>query len=84
MINITENGGKICGHTRFTLHLGDLFLDSRYFNTKTTYQNCEERLSGAPRILEIASDDLRKCKGESNLPDDFILTGNYKRKCERW
>lgn len=72
MINITENDGKICGHTRFTLHLGDLFLDSRYFNTKTTYQNCEERLSGAPRILEGASDDLRRAKGEFNLSDDLF------------
>jgi len=70
MINIQENDGKICGHTRFTLHLGDLFLDSRYFNTKTTYQNCEERLSGAPRILENISDDLRKCKGEFNVTDE--------------
>jgi hypothetical protein len=72
MTSLEEIDAKACGHTRFTLHVGELYLDKRYFNDKCTYAGCEERKAASPRILEKLSEELRDAKREYNINDqDF-------------
>jgi hypothetical protein len=70
MISTEQIEAKACGHTRFTLHLGELYLDKRYFNDKCTYLGCEERKAASPKILEKLSEELRGAKRECNISDD--------------
>jgi hypothetical protein len=67
---IDEINAKTCGHTRYTLHLGELYLDARYFADKCTYVGCEERKAASPKILERLSEELRQCKRERNISDN--------------
>lgn len=70
MTILEQIDAKACGHTRFTLHLGELYLDKRYFNDKCTYIGCEERKAASPKVLERLSEELRDVKRECNISDD--------------
>lgn len=86
--------GKKCGHTRYTLHLGELRLDTRYFSQKCTYHGCEPRMAASPRFLEALSAELRQTKVEQRVSDkEFAalidvaskrITSEIKQRCTNW
>jgi hypothetical protein len=86
--------GKRCGHTRYTLHLGELRLDTRYFSQKCTYHGCEPRMAASPKFLEALSAELRQAKVAQRVSDkDFAtlievaskrITSEIKQRCTNW
>lgn len=86
--------GKRCGHTRYTLHLGELRLDTKYFSQKCTYHGCEPRMAACPKFLESLSAELRQTKVAHKVKDeDFAtliqvaskrITSEIKQRCPNW
>jgi hypothetical protein len=91
---MTLLNGKRCGHTRYTLHLGQLVLDERYFSKKCTYLGCETRMAASPKFLQSLSAELRQAKVEQRISDDEFaslidavskkITTAVKLLCPTW